>query len=203
MKTEIESINHELDSINYNIIYRLDNVEFNMSELKEKKEHILFNIQAKKNHAQEINKILVVLEKIINDTDTMKNFINGKIEENKEEIEKLMKELDKLKERIKKLQHLIVCRKIIKIILKIIIINCFDSYNIMKENKKYHIVNVKLKEEKYKNMINVVNSIIDSIYQANTINHIEGAINKIIDILNVNTTYGDLLNICQKILAKK
>lgn len=73
----------------------------------------------------------------------------------------------------------------------------------MKENKKYHIVNVKLKEEKYKNMINVVNSIIDSIYQANTINHIEGAINKIIDILNVNTTYGDLLNICQKILAKK
>ena len=48
MKTEIESINHELDSINYNIIYRLDNVEFNMSELKEKKEHILFNIQAKK-----------------------------------------------------------------------------------------------------------------------------------------------------------
>ena len=43
---------------------------------------------------------------------------------------------------------------------------------------------------------------IDAIFKANKILNIEGAINKIIDILKSKTTYGDLINICQKILPK-
>ena len=113
-----------------------------------------------------------------------------------------MKEIDILKERIKELQNIIMSRKIIKILLKKIINNYFDSYTIVKENKNNHIYNVKLKEKKYKSMINVINNLIDAIYKENKIIHIEGAIKKIIDILNSNTTYGDLLNICDKILEK-
>jgi hypothetical protein len=169
MKKQIESLNQKIDSVNSNIIGRLDNVELNMKELKEIKDKMILNIQQDNNQLEQINHILQILDKIIADIDTMKLYVNGKIKENKEEIGKLMKEIDILKERIKELQNIIVSRKIIKILLKKIINNCFDSYTIVNENKKYHIYDVKLKEKKYKSMINVANNLFDAIYKENKI----------------------------------
>ena len=132
----------------------------------------------------------------------MKFYLNETIKENKEEIGRLKKEIDVLKKRIKELQDIIISRKIIKIILKKIIINCFESYSFAKEDKKYYIKDVKLKKKEYNGMVKVVNNLINTIYKENKIIHIEGAINRIIDILNTETTYGDLLNICETILEK-
>lgn len=191
MKKQIESLNQKLDSVNSNLIDRLDNIEIKMKEFKEIENQIILNIQQDGNLMQQINQILKFLDIIISDTRLMKSYMNETIKENKEEILKLKKEVDILKERIKELQEIIIGRKIIKIILKTIIINCFESYSLIKQNKKYQVVNVKLKNSKYGDMINVVNNLIDGIFKANKIIHIDGAINKIVDIINNNTTYGD------------
>jgi len=199
MKIKIELLNQEIKSVNNNIMDRLDNIELNMKELHE---NILFNNQEDCNQYNQINKILDILNKIIEDADAMKIYFNRKMKENEKEKKKLISEIEKLKQRIKELQNIIVGRKIIKLLIKVIIINCFNSYTIIKDNKKYHIGNVQLKDGKYKGMIVVVNNLIDTIFKANKIIHMEGSINKIIDILNSRTTYGDLIDICETILTQ-
>ena len=199
MKIKIELLNQEIKSVNNNIMDRLDNIELNMKELHE---NILFNNQEDCNQYNQINKILDILNKIIEDADAMKIYFNRKMKENEKEKKKLISEIEKLKQRIKELQNIIVGRKIIKLLIKVIIINCFNSYTIIKDNKKYHIGNVQLKDRKYKGMIVVVNNLIDTIFKANKIIHMEGSINKIIDILNSRTTYGDLIDICETILTQ-
>ena len=202
MKKQIESLNQYKDSVTNDIVNRLNNIELNMEQFKEIKEKIILNEQQDNEQLQQINRILEILDKIILETDKMKFYLNGTIKENKEEIGRLKKEIDVLKKRIKELQDIIISRKIIKIILKKIIINCFESYSFAKEDKKYCIKDVKLKKKEYNGMVKVVNNLINTIYKENKIIHIEGAINRIIDILNTKTTYGDLLNICETILEK-
>ena len=202
MKKQIESLNQYKDSVTNDIVNRLNNIELNMKQFKEIKEKIILNEQQDNEQLQQINRILEILDKIILETDKMKFYLNGTIKENQEEIGRLKKEIDVLKKRIKELQDIIISRKIIKIILKKIIINCFESYSFAKEDKKYCIKDVKLKKKEYNGMVKVVNNLINTIYKENKIIHIEGAINRIIDILNTKTTYGDLLNICETILEK-
>ena len=199
MKIKIELLNQEIKSVNNNIMDRLDNIELNIKELHE---NIILNNQEDCYQYNQINKILDILNKIIENADAMKIYFNGKMKENEKEKKILITEIEKLKQRIKELQNIIVGRKIIKLLIKVIILNCFNSYTIIKDNKKYHIGNVQLKDRKYKGMIVVVNNLIDTIFKANKIIHMEGSINKIIDIVNSHTTYGDLIDICEKILTQ-
>ena len=165
MEKQIESLNQKLDSMNSNIINRLDNIEINMKEFKGIKDQIILNMQQEGNLMQQINQILKYLDIIIRDTELMKFYMNEKEKENKEEILKLKKEIDILKERITELQNIIIGRKIIKIILKTIIMNCFNSYSLKKVNKKYQVDNVILKKKEYANMINDVKKIIEAIFK--------------------------------------
>ena len=152
------------------------------------------------------DKLLEKINKILNgineEIKSIKEYINKKTKENKEENEKMKKTIEKLKEIIKELQDIIIRRKMLKIILKKIILNCFESFSIEANNKKYYIENVILKDKKYSSMINISNNILDAIFQSNRIIHIDGAIHRLIDLINNETTYGDLLDICEKSIKK-
>ena len=128
----------------------------------------------------------------------LKNDVNEKNQNNIKEISRLKKEIQKLKERINELQNLFVGRKLIKIILKIIIEYCFQNYSATGTT-----INVqRLKNEKYVPYKKIANNLIEIILKKNKIIHIDGEINKIIDIINDKTTYGDILNLVKDSLKQ-
>jgi len=128
----------------------------------------------------------------------LKNDVNEKNQNNIKEISRLKKEIQELKERINELQNLFVGRKLIKIILKIIIEYCFQNYSATGTT-----INVqRLKNEKYVPYKKIANNLIEIILKKNKIIHIDGEINKIIDIINDKTTYGDILNLVKDSLKQ-
>ena len=128
----------------------------------------------------------------------LKNDVNEKNQNNIKEISRLKKEIQKLKERINELQNLFVGRKLIKIILKIIIEYCFQNYS-----AEGTTIQVKgLKDKKYIPYKKIANNLIEIILKKNKIIHIDGEINKIIDIINDKTTYGDILNLVKDSLKQ-
>ena len=128
----------------------------------------------------------------------LKNDVNEKNQNNIKEISRLEKEIQELKERINELQNLFVGRKLIKIILKIIIEYCFQNYSATGTT-----INVQgFKNEKYVPYKKIANNLIEIILKKNKIIHIDGEINKIIDIINDKTTYGDILNLVKDSLKQ-
>ena len=128
----------------------------------------------------------------------LKNDVDEKNQNNIKEISLLEKEIQELKERINELQSLFVGRKLIKIILKIIIEYCFQNYS-----AEGTTIQVKgLKDKKYIPYIKIANNLIEIVLKKNKIIHINGEINKIIDIINDKTTYGDILNLVKDSLKK-
>ena len=128
----------------------------------------------------------------------LKNDVDEKNQNNIKEISRLEKEIQELKERINELQNLFVGRKLIKIILKIIIEYCFQNYSATGTT-----INVqRLKNEKYVPYKKIANNLIEIILKKNKIIHIDGEINKIIDIINDKTTYGDILNLVKDSLKQ-
>ena len=55
MKKQIESLNRNKDSVNYNIINRLNNIELNVKEFKEIKDQMILNVQKDNHQLQQIN----------------------------------------------------------------------------------------------------------------------------------------------------
>ena len=91
-----------------------------------------------------------------------------------------------------------------KILLRKILDNCFISFNIIcDENKLFKISNAKLKHKKYFTMINVVNKMIEVLFNTNKIIHIDKSIHKLIDIKNNKTQYADIIKIYQNSLLTK
>ena len=128
----------------------------------------------------------------------LKEDMEEKNKKNLEEVNRLEKEIISLKIRIKELQGILVGRKILKILLKIIIKNCFDNYY-----GQGTVINVqKLIEPKYFPYIKIANNLIDIVLTKNKIIHINNEINNIIDIINENSTYGDILLLVKNVLKK-
>ena len=121
----------------------------------------------------------------------LKNDVDEKNQNNIKEISRLEKEIQEVKERINELQSLFVGRKLIKIILKIIIEYCFQNYSAT--GTTIHVQG--LKNEKYVPYKKIANNLIEIILKKNKIIHIDGEINKIIDIINDKTTYDDILKL--------
>ena len=182
---------------NNEIFERMNKIELDIKDLNGK-----INNLNEKREDKLLEKINKILNGINEEIKSIKEYINKKTKENKEENEKMKKTIEKLKEIIKELQDIIIRRKMLKIILKKIILNCFESFSIETNNKKYYIENVILKDKKYSSMINISNNILDAIFQSNRIIHIDGAIHRLIDLINNETTYGDLLDICEKSIKK-
>lgn len=200
LEKEIIILKEKSIETNNEIVQGLDKIELNLKDLK-------VNINLNKKHDEEllkqIKQIINILIKIDEQAEYMKKYVDKKMKENQEENEKMKKTIEKLTEIVKELQEIIISRKILKIIIKKIILNCFKTFDIIAENKKNYITNVKLKEEKYGKMINISNNILDAIFQSNRIMHIDGAIHRLMDAINNKTTYGDLLDIYEKTIKKK
>ena len=128
----------------------------------------------------------------------LKRFINEKNNVNIEKISSLENEIKALKSKIKELQSLLIGRKIIKILLRIIIENCFVAYKIEKNAINF----AQFKAEKYIPYKNIANNLIKILYGKNGIIHINDEINEIIDIINYESTYGDILLVIKNFLKK-
>ena len=131
---------------------------------------------------------LKVLLKEIENEMKEKNLMNAK------KIEVLENEKKGLKSMISQLQTLLIGRKLLKILIKVIIKNCFEDYYGYKE-KIYVTV---YKAQEYRTFTDVVNNLIKIILENNSIIHINYKIHKLIDIINENSTYEDILKVVGK-----
>ena len=145
-----------------------------------------------------INIILNKIQKLIIDVNEIKDIFNSQIEKLKKENIILKESLKQMENKMNELQGIIIGRKLIKIIIKAIIKNCFINFQIL-ENEKgiYSKYNATLKDKKYFPMIKIINNLIEAITTSNGIIHLIDSISKSIIIINKNSTFEDIINICQ------
>ena len=149
------------------------------------------------NLTNKVNTILNCIQSIIKKMNGIKDIFNSKIEKLQNENNDLVKKLKLMENKINELQGIIIGRKIIKIIIKKILKNCFIDYQILINTKGiYEINKATLKDDKYVGMVNEVNHLIEALSTTKGIIHLIDTINKSITIINKNTTFGDIINIC-------
>ena len=149
------------------------------------------------NLTNKVNTILNCIQSIIKEMSGIKDIFNSKIEKLQNENNNLLERLKLMENKVNELQGIIKGRKIIKIIIKKILKNCFIDYQILINTKGiYEINKATLKDNKYVGMVNVVNHLIEALSTTKGIIHLIDTINKSITIINKNTTFGDIINIC-------
>ena len=142
--------NYQIKKAIINIYENMDKINANIKEIKIKLD-LSGKIEYKLNNG--INNILKCIQGIINEINGIKDNFNSKIEEFQNEKNKLVERLKKMENKINELQGIIIGRKIIKIIIKKILTNCFINYQIQLNTKGiYEIKNVTLKDKKYQGM---------------------------------------------------
>ena len=208
LNTKIDIINNDNKALNK----KLEGMEIEMNNLRAFDQRIIKKLNEMDEAIKSINIPLINNENLRTQIELLKqklkfleenlcqlkNDVVQKNQNNIKEISRLEKEVKELKERINELQSLFVGRKLIKIILKIIIEYCFQNYS-----AEGTTIQVKgLKDEKYIPYTKIANNLIEIILKKNKIIHIDGEINKIIDIINDKTTYGDILNLVKDSLKK-
>ena len=172
----------------------MDKINTNIKEIQLKLD-LGANIEEKLTN--KVNNILNFIQSIIKEKNGIKDIFNSKIEKLQNENNNLLERLKLMENKINELQGIIIGRKIIKIIIKKILKNCFIDYHIQINTKGiYEINKATLKDDKYVGMVNVVNHLIEAISTTNGIIHLIDTINKSITIINKNTTFGDIMNIC-------
>ena len=214
-KTKENNLNTKIDIIkndNKALNKKLEGMEIEMNNLRAFDQRIIKKLNEMDEAVKSINIPLINNENLSKQIELLKqklkfleenlcqlkNDVDEKNQNNIKEISRLKKEIQKLKERINELQNLFVGRKLIKIILKIIIEYCFQNYS-----AEGTTIQVKgLKDKKYIPYIKIANNLIEIVLKKNKIIHIDGEINKIIDIINDKTTYGDILNLVKDSLKK-
>jgi len=214
-KTKENNLNTKIDIIkndNKALNKKLEGMEIEMNNLRAFAQRIIKKLNEMDEAVKSINIPLINNENLRTQIELLKqklkfleenlcqlkNDVVQKNQNNIKEISRLEKEVKELKERINELQSLFVGRKLIKIILKIIIEYCFQNYS-----AEGTTIQVKgLKDKKYIPYIKIANNLIEIVLKKNKIIHINGEINKIIDIINDKTTYGDILNLVKDSLKK-
>ena len=133
----------------------------------------------------------------------IKDIFNSQIEKLQKENIIMKESLKQMENKMNQLQGIIIGRKLIKIIIKAIIKNCFINYQIL-ENEKgfYSIYNATLKDKKYFPIIKIINNLIEAITTTNGIIHLIDSISKSITNINKNSTFEDIINICQMAIEK-
>lgn len=192
-----DNLNNGIKNINTAIININNNMDKMNKDIKEIQLKIDLggNIEEKVNN--KINNILNNIKDIIKEMNGIKDTFNFQIEKLQNENNNLVERLKLLEKKVNELQGIIIGRKIIKLIIKKILKNCFIDYQII-INKKgiYEINKATLKDSKYAGMVNVINHLIEAITTTNGIIHLIDTIDKSITIINKNTTFGDIINIC-------
>ena len=190
LNDEIKNIKIAITNINEN----WDKINSNIKEVQLKLD-LRGNIE--ENLTNKVNTILNCIQSIIKEMSGIKDIFNSKIEKLQNENKNLLERLKLMENKVNELQGIIIGRKIIKIIIKKILKTCFIDYQILVNVKGiYEINKATLKEYKYVGMVNEVNHLIEALSTTNGIIHLIDTINKSITIINKNTTFGDIINIC-------
>ena len=194
-KKDMQSQINKLQNFDKNTIERIRKMEACIEDLNinlPRDESLINNIKIVDQKLQYLIGELNCLKAEMND----KNKIN---EMNSKKILALNNQIEILKSRINELQSILVGRKLIKIIIKVILNHCFEDYE-----ANGTIINIlKYKDSKYAPYENIVNNLIKVILEKNNIIHINDKINKIIDIINIKSTYGDILNVIKPSIKKE
>lgn len=197
VKNEMDSITDEINKVNFKLEDGLKEVKLNVDDLYKK---LNLNYLIEDKYIEATNRIIDLLNEMIANSEKIKDNLNNTIKDKSLEINQLKNEVKFLKERIIMLQSKLIGRKLLKILLKKICENCFDSISLSSD---YTIINVHYKDQKYVNMKGIANRILDALFKTNHIVHIDGEINEIIDIINSNVSYGRIFEICKKSFFKK
>ena len=191
-----------IEETNKKLQIGLNEVKMNYADLQKKFD---LNCLRENNYFKATQKIIDALNAMIENSDNIAGYLTGEIKNKSIEVNQLKKEISSLKEKIIILQGVLIGRKLMKILLKKICENCFNSIVLSSTKKQLKIINVTYKYIKYKysKMMDIANRILKALYETNQIIHIDGEISQIIDIINSNTTYGEILEICKKSFIKK
>ena len=178
-------------------LYEKQNVnEKDFEEINEKINRIeskvaKFSIIINDNYLSNFNVVFAEIEKVIKDLDKIKIKFNI-------EIKYLEKEIVELKRKYKELQKILIPRKIIKIIIKYIIIYCIKYFTMEDNSCKLNDLTIKYSQLNSNKVKEIINSLIVKNRQLNKTIHLEGGIDKIIELLNEygnKITFSDLINI--------
>ena len=178
-------------------LYEKQNVnEKDFEEINEKINRIeskvaKFSIIINDNYLSNFNVVFAEIEKVIKDLDKIKIKFNI-------EIKYLEKEIVELKRKYKELQKILISRKIIKIIIKYIIIYCIKYFTMEDNSCKLNDLTIKYSQLNSNKVKEIINSLIVKNRQLNKTIHLEGGIDKIIELLNEygnKITFSDLINI--------
>ena len=113
------------------------------------------------------------------------------------EIKFLEDEIKVLKKKYNEIQRIFISRKVIKIIIKYIIMNCIKYFTMENNSCMLNYLEVKYSQLNSDDVMDIINSLIIKNRQINSTMHMDRGIDKIIEILNSfgnRITFGDLIN---------
>ena len=195
IKSENSNFEKELTNLN-NHIDQIDKI------IKDIQERLDLNGKKENELNSQLNNINKIIKDILNnEIESMKEILNTKIDRLIKENDKLREILKKLEKKVNELQAIIIGRKLIKILIKMIIKNCFIDFKIRSNSKGVlEIYDPLFKIGNYSQMVKVVNNLIEIITTTNGIIHIIEDINKSITIINKDTKFEEILKICESSL---
>lgn len=142
---KIHKINEDIKEMNTLYTKEILKIKSNFHILSEK---LNFSTENENICLKSIKTILTILDKIIENSEKIKKYLEVEIEQKSHEIIILKKEVKLLKIRVRELQEYLIGRKLLKILLRKILQNCFISFSITSDqNKKVKICNAKLKKK--------------------------------------------------------
>jgi len=145
------------------------------------------------NYEPNFNSILSHIENLLNQIEEMNKKYNYRIKN-------LENEVDQLKKKNIELQKIIISRKLIKIIIKYIIIYSIKNFTLENNSCKLNNLEMKYSQLNREEVKEIINFLIAKNREINFKLHMEGGIDKIIELLNsygTKITFNDLLDIMQ------
>jgi hypothetical protein len=199
-KNKLKEVYNKIEKMNNSYEQSIQSIKEVKNDINDLKLHFKLNVLTEDKFISLINKIIEIINTMSEEVWKNKDYLNNQIKNQNNETKSLEDEILFLKKKINDLQGIIIGRKLIKILLKKIIDNCFERIFLSSDFKIRYALP---KEQKYTNMKNVANRMIEILIKTNHIVHINGEIHPLFDLISPNTTYGDILNILKQSFVKQ
>jgi hypothetical protein len=199
-KNKLKEVYNKIEKMNNSYEQSIQSIKEVKNDINDLKLHFKLNALTEDKFISLINKIIEIINTMSEEVWKNKDYLNNQIKNQNNETKSLEDEILFLKKKINDLQGIIIGRKLIKILLKKIIDNCFEKIFLSSD---FMIRYVLPKEQKYINMVNVANRMIEILIKTNHIVYINGEIHPLFDLISPNTTYGDILNILKQSFVKQ
>ena len=174
-------------------LYKIQNINIaDNDELRKKLKEIEAKVEeySKRINDNDLSNIMFVgLNNLIKKLDEIKNQFNV-------QIKNLEYEIKILKQKYKEIQKIFISRKLIKIIIKYIIMNCIKYFTMEDKSCKLNYLEVKYSQLNSEDVMNIINSLIVKNRQINLTMLMEGGIDKKIELLY---SLGNTMTLCDLI----